>query len=258
MASKHALHLLRLELDAAHIARLSKRMKMPRNQGDLGYPLHAILSELFGKGVAQPYRAREQGGRRLSLLAYTHSPESELREHAQTYADPSIYASCDWTTFAAKAMPEAWPEGRRLGFELRACPVVRLAQDLVQQDHTATKTYRRGSELDAWQHRRWISGEPEEISREDAYRDWLVGRLDGAATLEALNLAGFQRVRLARKRNQNGETRWTILERPEATLHGQLVIQDGEAFAELLARGVGRHAAFGFGMLLLRPPGSQR
>jgi len=31
-------------------------------------------------------------------------------------------------------------------------------------------------------------------------------------------------------------------------------VRDPTGFAALLARGVGRHRAFGFGMLLLRPP----
>jgi len=32
-----------------------------------------------------------------------------------------------------------------------------------------------------------------------------------------------------------------------------LTVTDGEAFARLLAKGVGRHTAYGYGMLLLRP-----
>jgi CRISPR system Cascade subunit CasE len=40
---------------------------------------------------------------------------------------------------------------------------------------------------------------------------------------------------------------------PDATFEGRLQIGDPQAFAELVARGVGRYRAFGFGMLLLRP-----
>ena len=36
---------------------------------------------------------------------------------------------------------------------------------------------------------------------------------------------------------------------------GTLTVTDPQAFAALLSGGVGRHAAFGFGMLLLSPPG---
>jgi CRISPR system Cascade subunit CasE len=40
---------------------------------------------------------------------------------------------------------------------------------------------------------------------------------------------------------------------PDATFTGVLQVRDPDAFAGLLARGIGRHRAFGFGMLLLRP-----
>jgi CRISPR system Cascade subunit CasE len=36
-------------------------------------------------------------------------------------------------------------------------------------------------------------------------------------------------------------------------MEGTIEILDSAAFVRLLARGVGRHAAFGYGMLLLRP-----
>jgi CRISPR system Cascade subunit CasE len=39
---------------------------------------------------------------------------------------------------------------------------------------------------------------------------------------------------------------------PDAVLAGQLRVTDPKAFTQLLASGVGRHRAFGFGLLLLR------
>ena len=38
-------------------------------------------------------------------------------------------------------------------------------------------------------------------------------------------------------------------------MRGNLIVSDPAAFAQLLTRGIGRHRAYGFGMLLLRPPG---
>jgi CRISPR system Cascade subunit CasE len=40
---------------------------------------------------------------------------------------------------------------------------------------------------------------------------------------------------------------------PDAVLAGHLRVLDTSAFAELVARGVGRHRSFGFGLLQLRP-----
>jgi len=42
---------------------------------------------------------------------------------------------------------------------------------------------------------------------------------------------------------------------PDVTFTGTLEVTDSAAFSALLARGLGRHRAFGFGMLLLAPGG---
>ena len=254
MPDSSPLYLARMTLDAARLMRLAHRQNMPSDETDLGYPLHALLSELFGKGTLQPFRALERSTRAVSLLGYSRSSAQELQRHAESFADPAAYAACRWETFAVKPMPSTWPEGRRLGFEVRACPVVRLANDLQTEHRGRPKTYRRGSELDAWQHRRWIASEPEEITREQAYTEWLEQRLEEGAQLNWVQLQGFQRVRLARRSRKPDGRPWKLLERPEAMLRGELTVRNAAAFSEALASGVGRHAAFGFGMVLLRPP----
>ena len=42
-------------------------------------------------------------------------------------------------------------------------------------------------------------------------------------------------------------------EGPDATFHGELEVGDPEAFVRILANGIGRHKAYGYGMLMLRP-----
>ena len=92
-----------------------------------------------------------------------------------------------------------------------------------------------------------------ERKREEVYREWLSVRLDrkGGASLdlEQTKLVSFQRTRAVRKLH----TRHS--EGPDAVLRGILTVTDPDAFAKLLADGVGRHRAYGYGMLLLRPPG---
>ena len=88
----------------------------------------------------------------------------------------------------------------------------------------------------------------ENRTREAVYLDWLAERLAPAATLDrpASRLARFRRIRVARgDRGPEG---------PAATVHGTMTVTDPSAFARLLAHGVGRHRAYGYGMLLLRPP----
>ena len=72
-------------------------------------------------------------------------------------------------------------------------------------------------------------------------------------------VAGSVRVRsyrsarlLRRPRDGNGRVpRW--LTRPEVWFSGQAEVVDGAGVPEFLARGIGRHCGFGFGMMLLRP-----
>ena len=47
----------------------------------------------------------------------------------------------------------------------------------------------------------------------------------------------------------------TIFDGHEVLDADTLTVTDGAAFTDRLRRGVGRHTAFGFGMLLLRPAG---
>ena len=53
------------------------------------------------------------------------------------------------------------------------------------------------------------------------------------------------------RRDASRRLRW--VEGPDTVMSGELQTSDPDAFARLLARGIGRHRAFGFGMLLLRP-----
>ena len=148
-------------------------------------------------------------------------------------------------------MPDIWRAGQRLGFDVRVRPVRRLGYDL----DTTSGRVAKGAEMDAFLlealHRH--GAEPggmvqENRTREAVYLDWLTERLDSTVRLDraACRLARFRRVRVAR--GNHGP------EGPDATIHGTLIVTDPVSFAALLAHGVGRHRAYGYGMLLLRPP----
>ena len=60
-------------------------------------------------------------------------------------------------------------------------------------------------------------------------------------------LVSFRRTRAVRKRHAR------YSEGPDVVMRGVLTVTDSDAFSNLLARGIGRHRAYGYGMLLLRP-----
>lgn len=261
MGADQSLWMVRLVFGAAELASLEIAERLPPRHDDRGYLLHGALANLFGKGTVQPFRLMEEpakrGGRRdVTVLGYTPVAKEELRDRARRFADPAIYQASRWPEFTAKPMPDRWEAGRRLGFELRACPVVRLAADVtVDGGDGEPITYHAGREVDAWVHRRWLNPhEPEPVDRSAAYATWLRDRLERAAKVGSVALSGFRRVRLVR-RGHGSPRKARVLERPDALLRGELTVESEPAFHELLRRGVGRHRAFGFGMLLLRPPG---
>jgi len=237
------LHLIQIRLDGRGLYRWSGRNGIPLDDGDLGYVVHAATRAAFGALGPQPFALRHAPGQDPVLLGYGGHTAQELIEHCAVFAVPEVAALFPPETIASKPMPlDSIPAGRRLGFEVRICPIRR--QDAGTRD--------RARETDAFLVR--SQAEPEAaLDREQVYRDWLAEQLarNGAARIEQGRMTAFRRLRVSRR----GEKRRPhSSEKPDATFVGELTVEDPSAFADLLARGVGRHRAFGFGMLLLRPP----
>jgi CRISPR system Cascade subunit CasE len=252
-----ALHLVRLPVDLAALGRWSAERGLGwaarRGRGgraaegyDEGAALHHLLGEAFGSAALQPFRllVAPVGGS-ARVYGYAATDAAALRATAHAGLAPEMVGVLDLAGLASCPMPAAWAAGRRLGFDLRLRPVVRLGAGL--GDH------RKGAEVDAFlaEALRRPPGEMERSgrTREAVYRDWLARRLDEAAALEDARLIRFQRVRAARK--------GALSEGPDAVLQGTLSVRCADAFADILRRGVGRHRAYGYGMLLLRPPSAK-
>lgn len=243
------LHLIRLGLGPATLAEWAARRGLARASGfDEGRALHHLLGETFGPGALQPFRLlAAPGGQEANLYAYSSASLEILRETAEAIALPDALAVLPLRGLEAKPMPASWRPGQRLGFDIRVRPVVRLAKPVPAHADLrgrAQPERRAGAETDAFLARLLRAGGA--TTREAVYVDWLADRLAPAARLEEARLTRFERSRAVRS---------SLTEGPDATLQGTLEIADPEAFAALLARGVGRHRAYGYGMLLPRAPG---
>lgn len=210
---------------------------------DEGRALHHLLGETFGKSALQPFRLMiGRDGAQGTIYAYTRSEPDALQDVARETGTPDAMAICPPRNLSAKAMPETWTVGRRLSFDVRVRPIRRL--------NAPTGQFAKGAELDAFltealRHSPDGTTAEDAPKREDVYARWLDERLGGAAELVDVRLVRYQRRSVLRGgRKQDG---------PDATLHGELVIHDAEDFSQRLAKGVGRHTAYGYGMLLLRP-----
>lgn len=246
------LHMAQLWLDARGLTTLGKMRNLPLHQTDTGYLAHCALGELFQGQAPKPFSIENEpgGGRHVRILGYTEADVETLQSHAQLDASPKVYEICEWDRCAAKPMPESFPEGMALQFELRACPVVRKASaGKGTNAEGETRTWEAGEELDAFLAAAWEASEDEDLSREGVYRDWLERQFEvrGGADPQSIGMTRFSIERMTR-RNGPGRTPGTI-KRPDVTLTGTLEVTDSDAFANLLRSGIGRHKSFGYGML---------
>jgi CRISPR system Cascade subunit CasE len=209
-----------------------------RGQGDLGYAFHAALKAAFADLAPQPFSYRAGQG----LLAYTQ--QAEALQAACALATPEVAdmlgldASPQSPGLLVRAFPQSWKVGQLLAFELRVRPVVRKGD----------------KELDAFLSavERLSDAVP---TREAVYADWLKRQFGAAADLHEVRMTEFRLSSVLRRGAIQAESPRPKhhVHGPDATFAGVLQVRDDKAFAALVARGLGRHRAFGFGMLLLKP-----
>ena len=252
------MHLIHAPIDMRAFSRWAgERGLLRRGSFDPDFALHILLSAMFGKRALQPFRLFWSERRpSASLYAYADADQEAFQDVAAAVAPPDCLAPLNPSGLRSKPMPTAFAVGRRLGFDLRVRPVRRLRRDL--HDTQTGRVVTQGREIDAFRlalleqfpdgwRERGAHAKQSGVSREAIYTAWLAERLAGAATLEECRLSSFSRSRAIRGDGRGPEG-------PDATLHGVLVVDAPEAFARQLREGVGRHRAYGYGMVLLRPP----
>ena len=238
-----ALHMLQLQPDmAASMRWAGARGLLAGGSDDLGYVWHALLAAVFGPLAPKPFAIVEHSRRPPALLGYGKHDAAALREQAALFALPDAAAALALAGLAGKAMPSRFHTGQHLGFSVRVRPVVRV------DGANGRATVR---ERDAFLHAIANASPTTVVDRGMVYRDWLMRQLAaGGAVAQTLSLDAVRRTRIVRR----GRSRaLTAAEGPDVTASGVLRVDDPDLFAALLARGIGRHRAFGFGMLLLRP-----
>ena len=220
-----------------------------RNGLDAGRALHHLLGETFRPGSLQPFRLFvPDRQRRGNLYAYTAVSEAVLRSDFAACAAPETAHVLHLPDLAVRALPVAWHRGARYGFDVRLRPVVRLAKEIV----TPEARWTRGAELDAWFALR-LRARGTDIdalpSRDAVYLSWLAKLLAPAATLDRAN------TRIAQRHRRDIVRGRTTIRGCDIVVHGTFAVGDPGAFAGMLRRGIGRHRAYGYGMVLLRPAG---
>jgi CRISPR system Cascade subunit CasE len=247
-------HMVQMWVDGRQLTEVGKMLGLKLRKTDNHYLAHCLLGKLFGDAAPKPYwledDPRREDKREMRLLGYCEAGADELASGARMYAEPSLHDGFDFGRLVSKPMPGNFAAGMALGFELRACPVIRKG--------SAGPNWDEGQEVDAFLSRVWeVDDESVDIDREEVYCDWLERQLDhrGGAVpdLETVGMKRFSLEEMVRRDYGSGDREVTTITRPDVTLTGELEVTDSEAFLDLLERGLGRHKSFGFGMMKVRP-----
>ena len=250
------LHLLRVGIDQRALSRFAVARRL--DDDDAGYALHAALLARFGAAAPRPFRFMPDHPRGAQLLGYVTDPAA-LDDAAALPLGDDLVAAVFAGEHQVQAMPPVWREGARYAFEVRVRPIVRFGTRARAARRQRGAWQPAAGEIDAYVaacERAVAAGaDAESVARDAVYADWLSTRLNGAATIAQAGLRDFRRSRTRRSTHAVDRPRTRAVEGPDAVMAGTLTVADPHAFAALLAGGIGRHAAFGFGMLLLAPPG---
>ncbi|SFU70676.1 CRISPR system Cascade subunit CasE [Methylobacterium sp. 174MFSha1.1] len=243
-----SLHLVSLRPDLPRLTAFAAKTGALPAGGDLGYAVHLALRQALGATAPQPWRFFEQQRRLLGYCRDLGGFEAAVALPPLDERTESARAALALDGVETRTMPTTWRSGLILDFEVRLRPVRRTG--------LANRSKERPGEHDAFGVA--VRGLPREEwpSRDEVYLGFAREKLEasGAIALSRLSLAASTRTEVARSRHDGGAPRKRI-DGPDVTVMGRFSVQDPEGFAELLTRGVGRHRAFGFGMLLLKPPG---
>jgi len=251
------LFLWRLKIHPARLAAIAREQNIAPADEDHGYTCHALLCGLFGKErVPKPWFFERQ---KMVLWAYVNHA---LSPDLSALADPLFHAAINWDASASKLMP-TFSTGQRLGFDLRACPIVRHGgrnggnnDKATEQDYVLWRKRRDGLSADTMHY-------------PSLYEEWLRERgwkNDGIADIATDERDGKQHWHCGvigwDKPMQSGANAWRghrpgRVRLPDVQFQGELIVRDPTRFPAFLAHGIGRHRAFGYGMLLLKPATKQ-
>ena len=249
-----ALYMIQLSVDASKLYAFISRHHGRAKMLDHGYAMHSLLASVFDHGceagdraAPKPFRVLPKRGASVEVLGYSRLDAMQLRQRAALFGQPQACEVCDLEALASKRMPQTYREGSTLGFFVQACPTRRV---LKKDNDKESKV-----EIDAFLAAvRKLPYQQQRLSREQIYIDWLREQFekDGVAKLLEAKIDSFRLLRQYRRAAIERKDR-QCSQAPDVGFTGVLRVQNSDGFSRCVARGVGRHRAFGFGMLLLRP-----
>ncbi len=232
--------MIHLEIKTSALVYWARQSKL--SLADKDYLIHAAMRLSFGSKAPQPFEVFDSCGKAFKVLGYADCTGNELVEEMVLGAEPMLHEVISPDTVRSKNMPALWPVGRVLGFRVRFCPISRRSGEggkIVERDAFLAACERTPNES---------------IERETVYADWLKERFKAFGGAEILDMR-MKSFRLNELRRKDKGRLLRKMTRPETVYDGVLKVADSDGFTSMLREGIGRHKAFGFGAVLLRPEG---
>jgi CRISPR system Cascade subunit CasE len=243
------MYLHRLTMNSARVRDYATRRHLARHDADDGYVMHAALVAVFGESAPKPFALEhELDAVRLEArdpVVLLHS--ALTREQLEERADEEQGRMIDWRRSSTRVLP-ALPAGREVAFHARVAPVVRSRCGAAP---APGKARAKSTEMDAYLAAKQRS-ETGEVNRVEVYREWLARCLGDTATVVAFELRDSRVERVVRRGYRGAEHREVhALSLPLAVMRGVVRVEDEDGFRALVERGLGRHRAFGYGLMLV-------
>ena len=208
--------------DVIHLS----KVHIPWRQACNPYELHRALWKLF------PDRADDERSFLFRVERQEQGVGAEVLLQSEWQPIPQATAS---RVLGSKRLALDFQEGQRLRFRLRANPVKTIKDERKGTVDRNGKTYTRTSRVP--------------LLREQEQQTWLVRKLEGTASLEAL-LIEQEMPLFFHKESRQGRAGHRGKVQP-VRFDGILQVQDPIAFLALVQQGVGPAKAFGCGLLSL-------
>jgi CRISPR system Cascade subunit CasE len=252
--------LWRLALVADTTALLRQTMAVASGWAEPAYAVHAAFRRLFGaEHEPLTFHVHPSRDYRTEIETWSRHPLAELERLAEAKSTGTIAGQPQPFLFAqSREAPHVTPgAGARLAFALRCAPLVTSRA----RDEAGHRGTTREADAFAAQRKELLARAEAEAmpdldrqallhaARAACYRQWLAQRLPGSR-LQAMTLEGFAIVAVLRG-PAGARERWRL---PVAELSGILLVEDPAALQRQVIGGIGRHKAYGLGMLRLGPP----
>lgn len=236
-ASMDDLFLVKSHVDIEFLRSWGKRHQHLGPQNDFGYVIHAILEILFRKNRPQTFYFDSSND---NLYFYSNFSRAQLTKQLTKKNRAAccglglgnLCHDCEVLDITSMTAMD-----QQLSFQIKTSPTKRLTGS--------------GREVDVFS-----VTDGSEQERHAAYKKWLHARIleSGLGDVNIDDVAIEQHSVLRREKRivDSKNRKKVVIDVPVALFTGTFTVHTRKCFLESLLNGIGRHKAFGFGMLMIK------